>query len=154
MGGPRHTGLVPKGDGVGDLLQGQCREDGQRHPRADALHRLQQAEPLPLGLALEAKEADLVFAHMRLYREHRLSLLARQPGQHARRAVDLIANAANIEDDPILAGRRNHTSQPSDHRLTTFNFGAAALSAASMLRDPRWCAWQMAIASASNSSGD
>ncbi len=58
--------LVLRRDRLRQLVRRQHAEDRQRHPRADALHGRQQAEPVALGRVGEAVEVDRVLAHMRL----------------------------------------------------------------------------------------
>ena len=94
----------------------QRREDGERDLGADALHRLQQPEPLALDVGEEAEEADLVLAHMGL--DRKLDRLAgrRQRLQGARRAMHEIADAVDVDDDEVLAIAVDHALELADHR--------------------------------------
>jgi hypothetical protein len=51
-------------DGVGEIGGRENAENAERDFRADALDRLQCAEPCAFDLTREPKEADRVFAHM------------------------------------------------------------------------------------------
>ena len=62
----RHHRLVLQRDRGREFGRGQHAEDRQRDLRADALHALQQAKPVALGLGEEAEQADRVLAHLRL----------------------------------------------------------------------------------------
>src|SRR5581483_2837030 len=83
--------------------------------RADTLHGLQQAEPLALEIALEAEQLDLVLAHIGLDGHDRGLTAPRQRLQRARRAVHLIADTVDVEDDEVLAVRVDDAFELADH---------------------------------------
>src|SRR5215475_3792396 len=93
----------------------------------------------------EAKQLDLVLAHISLDRQHRRLALRRQRLQRARGAMHLVADAADIEDDKILAVGIDQALQLANHAPATFSRSSTP---------PRWCAWVMAMASASVASAD
>ena len=49
-----------------EFLRRHDAEDAQRDLRADALDRLQRAEPAPLEFALKSEKPDRVLAHVRI----------------------------------------------------------------------------------------
>ncbi len=93
----------------------QGREDGERDLGADALHRLQQPEPLPLDIGEEPEQADLILAHMGLDGEVDRLARRRQRLQGARRTMHEIADAMDVEDDEILAIAVDHALKLADH---------------------------------------
>ncbi len=95
--------LVAHGDGGGEIGGLERAEHGQRHLGADALHGLQQPEPFALDVGEKAEQPDLVLAHMRLDRQRDRLARRRQRLQRARRAMHHIADAADVDDDEILA---------------------------------------------------
>ena len=107
--------LVAQRDGVGQIRRRQCPEHRQRHLGADALHRLQQPEPFALDIAAEAEQLDLVLADIGLDRKHRGLARRRQRLQRSRRTMHLIADAADIEDDVVLAVAVDQAFQFADH---------------------------------------
>ena len=112
----------------------QRREHRERDLGADALHGLQQAEPLALEVADEAEQPDLVLAHMRLDRERHRLALRRQRLQRARRAVHHVADAVHVDDDEVLAVAVDDALELADHRAATFSSTLARDARAS----PRW----------------
>ena len=110
---------------AGKFGRRQCAEHCKRHLGADALHRLQQLKPFALHVAAKPEQLDLVFAHVSLDRQHRGLARRRQHLQRAGRAMHLIADAANIEDDKILAIAVDQAFQLADHMPTTFSRNVA-----------------------------
>src|SRR5262249_42875290 len=100
-------------------------EHRERDLGADALHRLQQAKPFALVVALKAEQLDLVLAHIGLDRQHRGFALRRQRLQRARRTVHLIADTADVEDDEIHAVGVDQPLELADHSPTTLSRSAA-----------------------------
>src|SRR6185437_7417809 len=143
----RHHRLVARLDRRRKLGRLERAEHGERHLGADALYRLQDAEPFALGVAGKAEQLDLVLAHIGLDRQRRRLARRRQRLQRARRAVHQIADAVDVEDDVVLAVRVDDALELADHRAATFNFAAITTL-------PRWCAWHTAMASASAASSD
>ena len=107
--------LVLERDGGGELARLHDAEDGERHLAADALHGLQQAEPFALEVGGEAVEADHVLAHIGLDRQRHRLARRRQRLERAHRAIDLVADAADIDDRPILAVGVDDAPEFSDH---------------------------------------
>src|SRR5205807_6565943 len=97
----------------------------ERDLGADALHGLQQAKPFALGIGAETEQFDLVLADISLDREHRGLAGRRQRLQRARRAVHLIADAADVEDHVVLTVGIEQAFELADHRLATFSRSAA-----------------------------
>ena len=108
--------LVARRDRRGEIAGLERREDRERDLGADALHGLQKAEPFALARREKAEQADLVLAHMGL--DRKLDGLAgrRQRLQGARRAMDEIADAMDIEDDEVLAIAVDRAFELADHR--------------------------------------
>ena len=97
------------------LVRAEHREDRQRDPGADPLHRLEQAEPAALGAAAKAVQRDAVVAHLGLDQQvHRLAR-ARQRGERARRARHQIADAADVDHGVVLTQRIERAAQARDH---------------------------------------
>jgi hypothetical protein len=97
------------------LTMRQRAEHGERYLGADALHGLQQPKPFPLMIGAEAEQFDLVLADVSLDREHRGLAGRRQGLQRARGAMHLVADAADVEDDIILAVGIDQAFQLADH---------------------------------------
>ena len=114
--------LVLQGDGGGQLVGRQDRENGERDFRADALHVLQQAEPVALGIGQKAEQADRVLAHLRLDGENRSLAGARQFLQGAGGAGDDIADAMHVEDHMILVQGIHHALEFADHLVRPIRF--------------------------------
>src|SRR5262249_6183653 len=137
----RDRGLVAHRNGarkIGGLEGGQ---DRQSHLGADAPHGLQQPEPFPLDVGEGAGQAALILAPLGLARQ-RHPLAAARPRLHrARRAVHQIADAADIDDDEVLAMAVDDALELADHAVAILTTALC-----------RWCAWQIAIASASAAS--
>ena len=76
---------------------------------------------------LEAEQADLVLAHMRLDRERHRIALRRQRLQGARRAVHHVADAVHVDDDVVLAVSVDDALELADHRIATFSNSARAM---------------------------
>ena len=119
-GARAHRRLVAHGDGAGEIGDLQRAEHRQRDLRADALHRLQQAEPFALHVAGKAEQLDLVLAHIGLDRERGGFALRRQRLQRTRRAMHLIADAADVEDDIIGAVALDDALELADHDAAAF----------------------------------
>ena len=96
-------GLVLGGDGAGELVGREHREDAERDPRADPLHGLQQAEPDALGGLAKAVERDALGAHLGVDVEVDRLAGRRQRGERARRADHEIADAADVDHRVVLA---------------------------------------------------
>ena len=144
--GLTHRRLVLGGDGDHEIAGAERREDRQRHPRAHALHRLQQAKPVALGLVDKAVEVDVILAHVGFDEQAHRHPRRRQRAQRASRAVDEIADPGDVDDRPVLADRIEHAGKLGDHR-----FGS--VSAAALRRSVAvWWAWQIATANASAAS--
>src|SRR5205807_2828807 len=118
----------------------QAAENSERYSRADALHGLKQPKPFALEVAAKAEQLYLVLAYVSLDRQYRGLAGRRQRLQRAAGAMHLIADAADIEDDKILAVAVDQALQFTDHAPTILSRSVALW---------RWCAWVMAIASAS-----
>ena len=99
----------------------QRAEHGHGDLGADALHGLQQAEPFALDVARKSEQPDLVLAHMRLDRQRGGLAGRRQRLQRARRAMHLISDAADVEDDVVLAVRIDDALELADHDAATFS---------------------------------
>src|SRR3984893_9177188 len=115
-GGARHHGLVAHGDGGSEIGRSKGSQHRERDLGADALHRLQQAEPFALDLRQETKQPDLIFANMRLDGERRGLPRRGQFLQRACRAMHAIAHAVHVEDDAILAVGIDDPLELADHR--------------------------------------
>ena len=92
------------------------RQDRQREPRADALHRHQQAKPVALGRVDEAIEVDVVLADMGLDQQPRGAAGRRQPADRAGRAEGQIPHPADIDHRPVGVHRIDGPGELSDHR--------------------------------------
>ena len=114
----RHGRLVLARDGEGEVVWRQHAEDRERHLRADALHALEQAEPVSLAGRAEAEEADRVLSHLGLDRERHGLAAARQLGERARRAIDHVADAADVDDRPVGTLVVDEPRELADHRAT------------------------------------
>src|SRR5581483_12364528 len=89
----------------------------ERDAAADALHRLEQAEPLALAGIGEAEQLEAVLAHLGLD-EQRRGLADQERGQGAARARHQIADAVDVDDRPVLADRIDDPAQLGDHART------------------------------------
>src|SRR4029077_1038064 len=87
----------------------------ERHLGADALHGLQQAEPLAFDVARESEQAYLVLAHMCLDRQRHRLALRRQRLQGSRGAMHHVADAVHVDDDEVLAVRVDDALELADH---------------------------------------
>ena len=81
---------------------------------------LQQPKPLTLDLGAKAKQANLIFTHMRLDGEHGRLADTRQFLERARRAMHLVADAVDVDDDGILAVGFDQAFELADHLAATF----------------------------------
>src|SRR5690606_37522679 len=98
----RHRLLVVERDGPGEIGWRERAEHAESDTRADALHAKQQTEPVPLPVAFEADEADCFIAYLRFNgKRDRAARCGKRP-ESAARAGDVIADTADIDDDPIL----------------------------------------------------
>ena len=71
----------------------------ERDLGADALNRLQEPKPFTFDLGDKTEQSDLIFTHMCLDRKRGGLPDARQFLQRARRAMDLVADAVDVDDD-------------------------------------------------------
>ena len=99
----------------------KCAEHAKRDLGADALHGLQQTKPFALDVGGEAEQLDLVLAHVGLDRQRRRLARPRQRLQRARRAMHLIADPADVEDDIVLAVAVDDAFELADHQAATFS---------------------------------
>ena len=90
-------------------------QNGERDFRADALHVLQQAEPVALGIAQKAEQPDGVLAHLGLDGQNGGLAGARQSLQGAGGAGHDIADAMHVEDHMILVQGIHHALEFADH---------------------------------------
>ena len=95
---------------------GTRRQDRQRQPRADPLHRRQQAEPVALGGVDKAVEVDVVLADMRLDQQPRRAAGRRQPADRPGRAEGEIADPADIDDRAVRSDLLEDAGELGDHR--------------------------------------
>ncbi|MGY3646542.1 hypothetical protein ACVWW2_001833 [Bradyrhizobium sp. LM4.3] len=123
-GRARHRGLIAQRDRVGEVGRLQRAEHGKRDLGADALHGLEQAKPFALVVAAEAEQFDQVLADIGFDRQHGGLALRRQMLQRARRAMHLITDTADIENDEILAVGIDQALELADHNPTTFSLSA------------------------------
>ena len=91
-------------------------------------------EQLPLVGVGEAVELKGVLAHVQVCLDDDLLRLGRQ-AEHARGRVDEVADAVDVEHEPVAASDRD-AAEPRDHPATILSRGGAS-------------AWQIATASAS-----
>src|SRR6202035_2569698 len=94
---------------------------------------------------VEAKEADRIFAHVRVDGEADL-LAGLEVAQRARRGLHLVADAVDVDDEEALADGVDLAPELADH------CAYCLLAISTRTRVARWLAWQMAMASASASS--
>src|SRR5579883_3117713 len=120
----RHRGLVAQRDRVRQFRRRQRAEHGQRDLGADALHGLQQAKPFALDVAAKAEQFYRVLSNVGFDRQYGSFARRGQMLQRARRAMHLVADAADVEDDEILAIGIDQALQLADHRLATFSRSA------------------------------
>ncbi|OIQ70101.1 hypothetical protein GALL_482930 [mine drainage metagenome] len=120
-GRARHCGLVTQRDRIRKVGRRQGAEHSERHLGADALHRLQEPKPFAFDIAAKAEQLDLVLAHVSLDREHRGLARRRQRLQRAARAMHLIADAADVEDNKILTVGVDQAFEFADHTSTTLS---------------------------------
>ena len=102
-GRARDHRLVAHGDRGREIRGLERAEHRERDLGADALHGLQQAEPLALDIAEEPEQLDLVLAHVSLDRQRRRLAGGWKRLQGAARAMHHVADAADVDDDEILA---------------------------------------------------
>ncbi len=142
--GAAHQRLVAGGDGAGEFVGAQDREDRERDPRAHPLDALEAAEPFALGAIGEAEQIEAVLAHMGL--DQKLDRLARprQRAQRAARALNQIADPADVDHHMVLGQKLDQPGEARDHEV--------ASASAQRRRVAAWWAWQMATASASAAS--
>src|SRR5262249_2416019 len=88
---------------------------------ADALNRLQQPKPLTFDFGAKTEQPDLIFADMRFDREHGGLTDAWQFLQRARRAMHLVADTVDVDDDGILAVGFDQAFELADHALIQKN---------------------------------
>src|SRR5262249_36101249 len=93
----------------------------------DALNGLQQAEPFALDVTLETEQLDLVFTDIGLDGKGGGLPTRGQRLQGARRAVHLVTDPADVEDDKVLAVGIDQSLQLADHMPTTVSRSAAFL---------------------------
>src|SRR5581483_3830239 len=106
----------------------------ERHLRADAVHGQELDEELPLGSVGEAVELERVLAHVQVRLDgHLLRAVGR--AYRARGRGHEVADAADVEQEPLRGGSDGLATQARDHPATLSSGGASA--------------WQIATASAS-----
>ena len=110
-------------------------DDRERDLRADARDRQQLLEELSLGRVGEAVELKGVLADVKVRLDRRL-LRASGLGERARRRLDEIADAADVEHEAVGPAPDGLAAELRDHDATCLSSGGAS-------------AWQMATASAS-----
>src|SRR5262249_53696302 len=142
-GRTRHHGFVAHGDGGGELARLERAEHGERDLGADALDGLQEPKPFALDLADKSKQTELILADMRLDRQRGGLTDARQFLKRARRAMNLITDAIDVDDDGILTIGLDQAFELADHDANTFSTALC-----------RWCACVTATASASAASSE
>jgi hypothetical protein len=108
-------GLVARRNRRREAAGIQGGQDRERDLGADALDGLQQAKPLALRVRFEAVEPDHVLPDMGLDREHGRLAGRGQALQSARRAVDDVADAVDVEDRMVLAIAVDHALELADH---------------------------------------
>src|SRR6516164_3643021 len=114
-GRARDHGPVAHGDGGREIGGLERAEHGERNLGTDALHGLQQTEPLALDVGAKPKQPDLILTHIRLDRERDRLADARQFLQRARGALHQVADAIDVEDDEILAVTIDDALELADH---------------------------------------
>src|SRR5690606_20598193 len=138
--GPADRRLVLGGDRLGELQRRQHRQDRQGAARADALHRGQQAEPVPLGGFQEAIEVDVLLADVGFDQQARRAARRRQHAECPARAEHQIADAADVENKVLLTDAVDAAGQLADHaRLAVRRAGSPQCT-----RVAAWWAWQIA----------
>src|SRR3984957_4207910 len=138
-GRARHHRLVLPSDRRAQSFRRESAENPQRDLGAYALHALQQAEPIALGVGEESEKPDRVFAHVCLDEQLRGLAGCGQRAKGPSRRGDEIAHAVDVEDDGFLVRAVDDPLEFADH-------------ATPLARAERCWAWQMATASASAAS--
>src|SRR5581483_12185257 len=132
-------GRVLEHDRALQLAGARAGDDRERDLRADPGHREQLLEQLSLGRVGEAVQLERVLADMRVDLEHDLAVTL-GPAERGRRGGDEVADAVDVEHDPVRAPRDRRPAQAGDHDATLSIGGASA--------------WQIATASASDACVD
>ena len=127
---------VAEHDRASQLTGRRAGDDGERDLRPDAAHAQQRGEELPLGRIGEAVELERVLAHVEVGLDGDLRRALRRP-QHRRRRGDEVADASDLDDEPVGRTGDRASAQARDHPASLASGGVNA--------------WQIATASASAS---
>ncbi len=83
---------------------------------------MQQAEPGALRIGGETEQADFGFANVGLDGERRRLADLRQGAERARRTMDLVADAIDIEQHPVVAESLDQPLELADHSAASRTF--------------------------------
>src|SRR5579884_3641191 len=101
-------------DRAAQLLGRGTRHDRERHLRADTVHREELDEELALAPVGEAVELQRVLAHVQIRLDDDLVGAVGLP-HRARRRRDEVADAADVEQEPLRRRADRHAAQARDH---------------------------------------
>ena len=97
------------------LVRSERRQDGERHPRADALDRGQQPEPVAFVGGGETDQPDRIVGHLHLGVQHHLAADRAERGQRPGRGEDQIADALHVDHGMVGAEAVEQAAQLRDH---------------------------------------
>ena len=128
--------VILERDRPSQLRRGRAGDDRERDLRADPADREQLREELALRGVDEAVELQRVLADVEERLDRDLAPALGAP-QHAGRRRDEVADAVDVEQEPVRAATGRRAAQPGDHEAIRASGGINA--------------WQIATASASAS---
>src|SRR5439155_1229057 len=124
-------GGVAGGDRQSELGMRHPREDDERRGRAEPLHLAKKMEEGTLALGEEADQLDRILAHLGMDEEPHGNARGREVGEGLQRDVDGIADAADVDHEPLggLLGKR--AGKRRDHLVVPSRASAVAMRRAS-----------------------
>ena len=100
---------------AGELVGREHGQDRQREPPADALDAGQRAEGVALCRRPEAEQGPRVLTHLQFGQDQHLTADRPDRVERAAAAMDLVADAANVDHHTVAGGFGEHSGEAGNH---------------------------------------